>query len=157
MLEGIRKNEIIAGAYTNSDGICPMLAAHRAGGRTNASSFARAWDRFAFRGARVTRPRPATARELLILTSQLEASLMAEETPDADLSAAIASHQELIAKRAEHRDREPRSPDGWSWMRLVRSYNEYERVLAQLECERIAVEERAEEPTALTEREQALV
>ena len=28
-----------------------MLAAHRAGGRTNAISFARAWDRFAFRGA----------------------------------------------------------------------------------------------------------
>jgi len=158
MLEGIRKNEIIAGAYTNSDGICPMLAAHRAGGRTNASSFARAWDRFAFRGARVTGPRPATARELLILTSQLEASLIAEDAPDADLAAAIASHQKLIAKRAEHRDREPRPRHGWSWMRVVRSYDEYERVLQRLEQERSAVEESvAPEPCMAPERQRELV
>ena len=58
MLEGIRANEIIVGAYTDEDGICPMLAAHRAGGRTNFISFAKAWDRFAFRGARGT-PGPA--------------------------------------------------------------------------------------------------
>ena len=31
MLEGIRSNAIIVGAYTGPDGICPMLAAHRAG------------------------------------------------------------------------------------------------------------------------------
>lgn len=158
MLEGIRENEIIAGAYTNSDGICPMLAAHRAGGRTNASSFARAWDRFAFRGARVTGPRPATARELLILTSQLEASLAAEDAPDADLAEAIAAHQKLIAKRAEHRDREPRTRHGWSWMRVVRSYDEYERILERLEQERSAVEERAaREPGVAPERQHQLV
>ena len=51
MLAGIERNEIIAGAYASDDGICPMLAAHRAGGRTNFISFARAWDRFAFRDA----------------------------------------------------------------------------------------------------------
>jgi hypothetical protein len=157
MLDGIRENEIIAGAYTNSDGICPMLAAHRAGGRTNASSFARAWDRFAFRGARVTGPRPATARELLILTSQLEASLTAEDAPDADLAEAIAAHQKLIARRAEHPDREPRTRHGWSWMRVVRSYDEYERILERLEQERSAVEERAAPQRATPERRHQLV
>src|SRR5215210_8724012 len=35
MLEGIRETPIIAGAYTSSEGTCPMLAAHRRGGRTS--------------------------------------------------------------------------------------------------------------------------
>jgi len=61
MLEAINANRIIVGAYTDGHGgVCPMLAAHRNGGRTALGSFARAWDRYA--GAR--RPRPATAREL---------------------------------------------------------------------------------------------
>ena len=48
MLTGVRDNDIIVGAYTDKEGrICPMLAAHRNGGRTNFISFARAWDRFA--------------------------------------------------------------------------------------------------------------
>ena len=51
MLEGIRGNEIIVGAYADrAGGVCPMLAAHRCGGRTSFVSFAHAWDRFA--GAR---------------------------------------------------------------------------------------------------------
>src|SRR2546423_10714099 len=81
MLEGIRANEIIVGAYTDGHGICPMLAAHRAGGRTNLISFARAWDRFALGGAggpRIPKPRPATARELLVLRTHLAASLLEE-------------------------------------------------------------------------------
>ncbi len=41
MLEGIAANEIIVGAYSTDDGICPMLAAHRAGGRTSVIAFAR--------------------------------------------------------------------------------------------------------------------
>src|SRR5690348_18394330 len=41
MLEGMRTNEIIVGAYSRDGGICPMLAAHRAGGRTDFISFAR--------------------------------------------------------------------------------------------------------------------
>src|SRR5436309_3409468 len=64
MLHGLRTNEIIVGAYSSDGGICPMLAAHRAGGRTSMISFAKAWDRFALRGRRKARPRPATAREL---------------------------------------------------------------------------------------------
>src|SRR3954471_23888827 len=74
MLEGIDSNEIIVGAYTDHrGGVCPMLAAHRHGGRTSLASFAKAWDRYT--GAR-RRPRPATQRELTTLRSMLEASLV---------------------------------------------------------------------------------
>jgi hypothetical protein len=92
MLEGVGGNEIIVGAYTSSDGVCPMLAAHRRGGRTDFLSFARAWD--AFSGAR--RSRRATVRELRVLRAQLEASLMADES--VDLHAAIAEHRELVRR-----------------------------------------------------------
>jgi hypothetical protein len=43
MLAGIRSHEIIVGAYSDrAGGVCPMLAAHRCGGRTSFISFARA-------------------------------------------------------------------------------------------------------------------
>src|SRR5581483_9110185 len=83
MLRGIAGNEIIVGAYSTSDGVCPMLAAHRAGGRTNLISFAKAWDRFAFRDSRSQHARRATEREVRILRSHLEASLLSEEAPTA--------------------------------------------------------------------------
>lgn len=159
MLEGIHNNPIIVGAYTGPDGICPMLAAHRAGGRTNFITFARAWDRFAFRGARVRRARRASERELLILRTQLEASLLEDECPNADLGAAMAEHQMLAAGRRDalqtdtaapvrhasgpiasrpgdpDRSRELRGRRGWRWMRVVRSLEDYERTLAALEAE----------------------
>jgi hypothetical protein len=162
MLQGIAANDIIAGAYTSGEGICPMLAAHRNGGRTNLISFAKAWDRFAFSGSRVTKPRPATARELLVLRSHLEASLLEEDAPQADLAAAIDSHQALVGRsRAEtpppgarpahrrrsrvrpgdrDRSRELRSKPGWRWMRVVHRYDEYQWALAQIESEREAQE-----------------
>jgi hypothetical protein len=121
-----------------------MLAAHRAGGRTSAISFARAWDRFAFRGARVTGPRRATARELLVLRSQLESSLFAEDAPDSDLATAITSHHRLVAARRRTSPGRPGDPDrsrelaaapGWSWTRVARSYDEYARALEQLEAQ----------------------
>ena len=59
MLSGIESAPIIAGAYANRDGICPMLAAHRAGGRSNIIGFALAWDRFAF--GRCGRVHPASS------------------------------------------------------------------------------------------------
>jgi len=150
MLEGIRSNTIIAGAYTDGGGICPMLAAHRAGGRTNLISFARAWDRFAFGGSRVPGPRPATARELSVLSSHLEASLLAEEVPSSEFGAAIRSHNELV-KRRSHRvsDQRPGDPDrtaelrrrpGWRWMRVVRSYDEYQWALAEVHAAQEALE-----------------
>ena len=101
MLQGMATNDIIVGAYTDSNGICPMLAAHRNGGRTNLISFAKAWDRFAFSGSRVTKPRPATARELLVLRSHLETSLLEEDTPHADLASAIEAHQNLVTRHEQ--------------------------------------------------------
>ena len=140
MLDGIRSNRIIAGAYSNRGVICPMLAAHRAGGRTSLIAFARAWDRFVFGGARVAKPRPATARELLILRSHLEASLLAEEVPESELAAAIASHEKLLERRRHatgrhgdpDRTNELRAQPGWAWMRVVRGYDEYRATLGGL-------------------------
>ena len=80
MLRGIDRNRIIVGAYTDprSGGICPMLAAHRNGGRTSLASFAVSWD--AFTGAR--KPRLATRREVRTLRSYLEMSLLRAEQAD---------------------------------------------------------------------------
>lgn len=128
MLEGLDANEIIVGAYSRGGGICPMLAAHRAGGRTCVAAFARAWDQLAFRGARrgERRARRATERELLILRAHLQASLLepppaatSDPPPDAgsrsrlgppaavqsDLALAVAEHHRLVADRRE-RERE---------------------------------------------------
>jgi hypothetical protein len=124
MLEGIRSNEIIVGAYVSDGGICPMLAAHRNGGRTNMISFAKAWDGFALRGARKARPRRATARELRVLVTHLEASLLDDELPQAELAAAIDSHKRLLERHRVRRD-------------------DYGRVLRLLEsAERVVVERR---------------
>jgi hypothetical protein len=95
MLAGIRTSPIVVGAYTDGrGGVCPMLAAHRRGGRTTLLAFARAWDAFA--GAR--RVRRATGRELTVLEAELTASLLAAE--DLDLRAAIADHEALRQRRA---------------------------------------------------------
>ena len=75
MLEGIRSDEIIVGAYSDRHGgVCPMLSAHRHGGRTSAVTFAHAWDRF----AGVRRARRATHGELGALEEALRASILAE-------------------------------------------------------------------------------
>ena len=153
MLEGIRSNEIIVGAYTDGRGVCPMLAAHRAGGRTSCISFAKAWDRFALRDARKKCARRASERELLVLRTHLEASLLEEDRPD--LAAAIGEHRELLARQCltdksqrtpcpgdRERTFELQSRPGWSWMRLVRRLDDYERVLDRL------TEQREAEPVA---------
>jgi hypothetical protein len=146
------------GAYTDEGGICPMLAAHRAGGRTSFISFAKAWDRFAFRDARVKRARRATERELLILRTHLEASLLEHEGPAADLAAAVAEHQALVDLRDERterdsrvetkprpgdpdRSRELRNREGWAWTRVVRRYDDYERALRRLDTEQQSLRE----------------
>jgi hypothetical protein len=107
MLEGVRKWPIIVGAYTDRrGGVCPMLAAHRCGGRTNFLAFARAWDRY----THATRPRRATEREVGTLVAHLEASLLGD--PSSDFEAAIADH------KATARDRRTREAArvGWSWL-----------------------------------------
>jgi hypothetical protein len=95
MLAGIEANRIIVGAYTDRQGgVCPMLAAHRNGGRTSFLSFARAWDAF----ARAETVRPATARELAVLEDLLEASLADDLDGASDLAAAIAEHKASLAR-----------------------------------------------------------
>jgi hypothetical protein len=77
MLRGIRSNRVIVGAYVDKrGGVCPMLAAHRNGGRTNFGTFARAWD--AFTGAKQRKPRRASRREVRTLEGYLEMALLRE-------------------------------------------------------------------------------
>jgi hypothetical protein len=77
MLRGIRGNRVIVGAYVDRrGGVCPMLAAHRNGGRTNFGTFARAWD--AFTGAKRRNPRRASRREVRTLEGYLELALTRE-------------------------------------------------------------------------------
>src|SRR6266480_4733673 len=87
MLEGIGRNEIIVGAYTDKDGgICPMLAAHRNGGRTNFATFAQAWDRYT--GA-TKRARRATQREVRTLVAMLKSSLSDDPNINTTLGEAV--------------------------------------------------------------------
>ena len=120
MLAGVRNSEIIVGAYSDRHGgVCPMLAAHRHGGRTDFVSFAHAWDRFA--GGK--RARRASDRELNVLVAHLEASLLAED--DIDLGGVVSEHQALARER---RAREARRV-GVGWLRERRaSEREPERV-----------------------------
>ena len=126
MLDGVRAGErIIAGAYVDgSGGVCPMLAAHRRGARTNFLSFARAWDRFA-RARR--QARDATRRELDVLVRQLESSLLSES--DLNLDRAIAEHRHLVVRRVraqadptgEIRARRLRVSPSWAPARALQS------------------------------------
>jgi hypothetical protein len=102
MLAGVRSSErIIVGAYVDGEGgVCPMLAAHRTGGRTDFLSFARSWDRFTRAQGR---PRAATGREVSILVAQLEASVMSSSGLELDV--AIAEHRELVSARRPRRRR----------------------------------------------------
>jgi hypothetical protein len=131
MLQGIRDNEIIVGAYSDRmGGVCPMLAAHRCGGRTSFISFARAWDRFS--GAK--RARRATERELGVLEAHLTASLAAErQGPDGsdgiDLAGAIRDHQATARARRAREAQET----GRGWLRDRRERKDAERALERLQ------------------------
>ena len=114
MLSGVESNRIIVGAYTDrSGGVCPMLAAHRNGGRTSLASFARAWD--SYTGVRGRKARPATERELNTLRTMLEASIALDEMPT--VSEVV---REAKAMRAARR------------LRVFRRFDEYERAVAEL-------------------------
>jgi hypothetical protein len=107
MLEAVENDRIIIGAYTDNDGgICPMLAAHRNGGRTDLASFAHAWDRY----TKARKPRPATERELRTLKTMLEESIVLEDELDtSDFKQVIAEHKAAKAakaRRAPSRSRE---------------------------------------------------
>jgi hypothetical protein len=144
MLEGVRANRIIVGAYVDGEGgVCPMLAAHRRGPRTSLASFARAWDRY----TRARRPRPATERELRTLSTMLEASIALDEPGYTELSEAVAEvkqarrHDPEASERREarrpsnagerHRAAELRTRQGWAWLRPFRRLDDFERAVEE--------------------------
>jgi hypothetical protein len=158
MLRGIEDNDIVVGTYSDreSGGICPMLAAHRNGGRTSLASFARAWDRF----TDARKPRLASDREVRALTSYLEHSLLRDEQGGESLAAVAQqirterarrpaeSRKQIRIRRRQptgehHRARELRGKRLWSWLRPTRRYDVYADRLAAAE-EQLA-EQRARE------------
>lgn len=151
MLAGINENRIIVGAYTDRNGgVCPMLAAHRRGGRTSLASFAHAWDRY----TDAKRARLATDRELRTLRAMLEFSLIGSDE-STDLGRVAAEHRATRA-RARRRDRRAptgerdRTPElrhrpGWAWLRIFRRYDDWEAAMASVESDDSARhEDRAE-------------
>lgn len=141
MLRGIDANQIIAGAYTDpkTGGICPMLAAHRNGGRTSLASFARCWDRY----TDARRPRLATDREITALRSYLELSLVGEPEGGQSLVAAaerIRSEREQAPKRRRVIDGRPTGDtfratelgrrSRWAWILPTRRYDVYKQRVA---------------------------
>lgn len=155
MRDALDAGPIIVGAYTDRDGgVCPMLAAHRNGGRTSVAAFARAWDRYTSAGRT---PRRATAREVRVLAAMLEASIALEGSDGVGaLGAAIAEHRAARGRSShDERARPPReesgerpSPldsgerdrtselgarQGWAWLRPVRRLDEYRQALEQVE------------------------
>ena len=164
MLRGIEDNDIIAGGYSDKQvgGICPMLAAHRNGGRTSLASFARAWDRF----TDARRPRLATPREVRALRSYIELSLLRDEQGDQSLAALaqrIKSERRARPQRTRrvraagpadtgerHRARELRRRRRSAWLIPTRRYDVFADRLAAAEEQRS--EERAGEliPARLT-------
>jgi hypothetical protein len=141
MVEALEDQRIIVGAYTDGDGgVCPMLAAHRNGGRTSLASFARAWDRYT--GA--TTMREASPRELRVLRAMLEASLYYEDNAESlakhAADAQALAEQRTIREEQERadtgeRDRTPelRKRHGWAWLRVFRRLDEYEAAVAEAE------------------------
>ncbi|MGE4428944.1 MAG: hypothetical protein AB7G37_21020, partial [Solirubrobacteraceae bacterium] len=92
MLQAIRNERIIVGAYTDgAGGMCPMLGAHRYGGRTSFIAFAKSWDRFTSAPGR-GRCREATRRELRVLDRFLAQAIQATDERDVtDLDPAAVS------------------------------------------------------------------
>lgn len=110
MLVALDNETIVTGAYTHDGGVCPMLGAHRRGGRTNRDSFAKAWDRYT--GAE--KGRRATEREIRTLRCMLELSLL----EPVDLHTVKPSRVKW---------------EGWSWSRLFRRWDTYAAAIGPLE------------------------
>jgi hypothetical protein len=118
MLEGLhRYDRIIVGAYSDrSGGVCPMLAAHRCGGRTDFRAFARAWDRFT--GAK-RRARRASEREVRTLFVQIEASIWREQELRAEMTQLDEAPQAAPLARPDRR------PHEGSWLMPFRRWDGY--------------------------------
>jgi hypothetical protein len=139
MLRGIRSNRVIVGAYVDKrGGVCPMLAAHRNGGRTNFGTFARAWD--AFTEANQRKPRRASRREVRTLEGYLEIALLREGVsgevlPERPLGEEVRDVQATRRRLAAAAARET-------------SDRSVQDVLATAYAERVLEEERAESNAA---------
>jgi hypothetical protein len=175
ILEGIKRQRIIAGAHADgTGGVCPMVAADvswRGIDRRSveqAQEAAQAWDRY----ADATQSwHPATKRQLLALRAMLEASILAE-SPAAELplSEVIADYERSRRSGASaaptprarsrrpwdtgERDRtsELRGRPGWSWLRPFRNYDDYEaalRTLSEAAVAELAEREKIAEPEPL--------
>ncbi len=131
MLEGIRANEIIVGAYTDrAGGVCPMLAAHRHGGRTSFVSLRARVGPLRRRQAGAARHRRASCA--CWRTSWRRRS----SAPRPTSARAIAEHQALARDR---RAREARRT-GLGWLTDRRAEADAERALAEAERRRELVE-----------------
>jgi hypothetical protein len=124
MLQGLQRyDRIIVGAYSDrSGGVCPMLAAHRCGGRTDFRSFARAWDRFTGAGRRA---RKASEREVRTLCAHLEASLWRED----DLRAEIAGTARGVVAPSTPKSAAV-AEQGAAWLRPFRRWDGYREAVA---------------------------
>jgi hypothetical protein len=115
MLVGLDNETIVTGAYTHDGGVCPMLAAHRRGGRTDRDSFAKAWDRYT--GA--DKGRRATEREIRTLRAMLDASLL--------------EPFDIHAVRPAKPKRARRFREGAAWSRLFRRWDHYAATIGPLD------------------------
>lgn len=126
MLVALDAETIVTGAYTHDGGVCPMLGAHRRGGRTSRESFAHAWDRYT--GAR--KGRQASEREIRTLRTMLEASLI----EPMDLAAAAAAIRK--SKPEPHgpdRSAELAKLERSAWSRLFRRRDVHAAALGGIE------------------------
>jgi hypothetical protein len=149
MLQGLQRyDRIIVGAYSDrSGGVCPMLAAHRCGGRTDFRSFARAWDRFTGAGRRA---RKASEREVTTLMTHIEASIMREDEMRAEVSA--LGNGAAVSKRAQV----PRPErEGSAWLRPFRRWDGYREAVKAALRQRHGHDAETESPAQ--EREEELV
>jgi hypothetical protein len=137
MLVGLENETIVTGAYTHDGGICPMLAAHRRGGRTDRESFAQCWDRYT--GAE--KGRTATEREVRVLRTMLEASLM----EPVDLHAVEPPKPKPAPKKRLS------YPEGWAWSRLFRRWDTYSAALAPIEDDVAPDRSREETPVLVSD------
>jgi hypothetical protein len=154
MLRGIRTNRVIVGAYVDKrGGVCPMLAAHRNGGRTNFGTFARAWD--GYTGAKQRRPRRASRREVRTLQGYLEMSLVrdgielgTETHPDRPLAEEVREVQATRRRLAEADAR--RGSDVSVEDVIATTYSEHSRAAGSAEAW-AAEMDRADAEPALTD------
>jgi hypothetical protein len=144
MLDALRSDApLIAGAYAASElGACPLLAAHRRGGREHGrSTFAGEWDRFT--GTPQGRPRLITDHEREILESLVRESLAPGDAlmlPAASLARAMRVPPAPPGRRSERdpgrdadRSAELGSVEGWAWLGVYRRLDDYEAALAWLD------------------------